>query len=132
LPPPPRLSARFKRGRANQPDPAFPQSPGIILETNSFNLLIATARFVLSKNCVNHNSNRETDNELICTACSPNRAGGKHVNRIKPLVKSTILSFLAVELFTTFSSQNGCGEQVLFVTLFKNPARQEIFRGTIF
>ena len=27
------------RNRANQPGPAFPQSPGIILETNSHNLL---------------------------------------------------------------------------------------------
>jgi hypothetical protein len=40
----------FKRGRANQPDPAFPQSPGIILETNISNLSIVTARSVLSMN----------------------------------------------------------------------------------
>jgi hypothetical protein len=29
----------FQRGRANQPGPAFPQSPGIILETSGVNLL---------------------------------------------------------------------------------------------
>ena len=47
---PPDLAIRFQRGWANQPDPTFPQSPGIILETNSLNLSTATARFVLSMN----------------------------------------------------------------------------------
>jgi hypothetical protein len=32
---PPNLSIQFQRSRGNQPDPTFPQSPGIIFETNS-------------------------------------------------------------------------------------------------
>jgi hypothetical protein len=32
---PPNLSIQLQRDRANQPDPTFPQSPGIILETNT-------------------------------------------------------------------------------------------------
>ena len=47
---PPNLAIRLQRSRANQPDPAFPQSPGIILETNSDNLSTVTARSVLSMN----------------------------------------------------------------------------------
>ena len=39
LPPPARLAARLKRGRAHQPGPTFPQSPGIILEISVSNLL---------------------------------------------------------------------------------------------
>jgi hypothetical protein len=39
LPPPTRLAARFWRGRAHQPDPTFPQSPGFILETSNGTLL---------------------------------------------------------------------------------------------
>jgi hypothetical protein len=70
--------------------------PGIILETNSFNLLIATARFVLSMNCEHHNSNRQTDNELICTGCSPTRTCGKRVNFAKPSVKSIFPRFAIV------------------------------------
>jgi hypothetical protein len=35
----PDLSIRFQRNRANQPGPAFPQSPGIIPETDNHNLL---------------------------------------------------------------------------------------------
>jgi hypothetical protein len=76
--------------------------PGIILETNSFNLLIATARFVLSMNCPQHNSNRRTDNDLICTACSPNHAGGQRVNKIKPPMTSMLSAFSEGELFTAF------------------------------
>ena len=38
------LAIRRKRGRANQPDSAFPQLPGIILETSGFNLLTAAIR----------------------------------------------------------------------------------------
>jgi hypothetical protein len=39
------LAVGLKRGCANQPGSAFPQSPGIILETSSFSLLTATVRF---------------------------------------------------------------------------------------
>jgi hypothetical protein len=47
---------QFKRNRANQPNPIFPRSPGIILETNNFNLSTATVRFVHSLNCEHHSS----------------------------------------------------------------------------
>jgi len=32
----PKLALRFKRSRVNQPDPTFPQSPGIIYEATNF------------------------------------------------------------------------------------------------
>ena len=41
LPPPACLAARLKRGRAHQPGPTFPQSPGIILEISDVTLLNA-------------------------------------------------------------------------------------------
>jgi len=106
--------------------------PGIIPETNSFNLLIATARFVLSMNCPQHTSNRHSDNDLICTACSPNRAGGQGVNKTKPSMTSMLPAFYEGELFTAFSNLDGRSEQVLFVTFRKNPARQKIFPGARF
>jgi hypothetical protein len=56
---------RFKRSRANQPNPTFPRSPGINLETNNLNFSTATARFVLSMNCKHHNSFFTSYNELI-------------------------------------------------------------------
>jgi hypothetical protein len=56
---------RFKRSRANQPNPTFPRSPGIILETFNLNLSTATARFVLSLNCDHHSSFFTSYNELI-------------------------------------------------------------------
>jgi hypothetical protein len=45
----PRLAAGFKRNRINQPDPIFPQSPGIILK-RSTSVLPLAARFVISMN----------------------------------------------------------------------------------
>ena len=41
LPPLANLAIRIKRGRAHQPGPTFPQSPGIILETSNGTLLNA-------------------------------------------------------------------------------------------
>ena len=40
--------------------------------------------------------------------------------------------FRELELFTAFQVKNACGEQVLFVTFRKNPARQENFGGADF
>jgi len=96
--------------------------PGIILETNSFNLLIATARFVLSMNCPQHNSNRQTGNELICTRCSPNRTGGQPVNNAKPPVKSTFSHFTNANYSQLFPAKICCGEQVL-IGAFKKKSR---------
>jgi hypothetical protein len=41
LPPLTNLAIRFMRGRAHQPGPTIPQSPGIILETSNGTLLNA-------------------------------------------------------------------------------------------
>jgi hypothetical protein len=59
------LSAGFKRSRANQPNPTFPRSPGIILETNNLNFSTVTARFVLSMNCKHHSRLFTSYNKLI-------------------------------------------------------------------
>jgi hypothetical protein len=118
---------QFKRGRANQPDPAFPQSPGIILETNSFNLLIATVRFVLSMNCAHHSSIHQTDNKLICTPCSPNQPGEPWANKAKKPIKSVTFLFFTGNLLTVFRPLNSGGEQVFFGAFQKNPARQKNF-----
>jgi hypothetical protein len=55
----------FKRSRANQPNPTFPRSPGITLETSNLNLSTVTVRFVLSMNCKHHISFLISYNELI-------------------------------------------------------------------
>jgi hypothetical protein len=39
-------------------------------------------------NCQHHIVIRQTDNELICTACSPERAGEPRVDNAKQTVKS--------------------------------------------
>jgi hypothetical protein len=101
--------------------------PGIILETNSFNLLIATARFVLSMNCEHHSANRESDNDLICTGCSPNRACGQPVNNAKPPVKSTRSHFANANYSQLFLAKNGRGEQVSSGALQKKSRSTGIF-----
>jgi hypothetical protein len=97
--------------------------PGIILETNSFNLLIATARLVLSMNYNHCNRFLRSHNDLICTGCSPNRAGGKRVNNAKPPMKSMIPLSCPHELLTAFRVSNGGGEQVLLATFQEKSAR---------
>jgi hypothetical protein len=101
--------------------------PGIIPETNSFNLLIATARFVLSMNCEHHSANRQSDNELICTRCSPDRPCGKRVNNAKQPVKSTLSHFTNANYSQLFQVKNGCGEQVLFGAFQKKSRPTENF-----
>jgi len=49
---PPNLSAQLQRDRANQPDPTFPQSPGIIPETNSPNLSTVSALLLAAKSLI--------------------------------------------------------------------------------
>jgi hypothetical protein len=89
---PPNLAIRFQRSRVNQPDPTFPQSPGIIHEANTFNLSTVLACFVLSMNCQNHNSNRQTDNELICTGCSLENTREQRANNSNQPMKSSCSS----------------------------------------
>jgi hypothetical protein len=104
---------RFKRSRVNQPDPTFPQSPGIILETNSFNLSIATARFVLSMNCGHHNLIFFSNNDLICTAYSLKTLHERSAKNINEPVKSMPFLFPEHKLFTALQTENSRGEQVL-------------------
>jgi hypothetical protein len=47
----------FQRGRANQPDPAFPQSPGIILETSGVSLLTTASDLSASPDSVGRDQN---------------------------------------------------------------------------
>jgi hypothetical protein len=96
------LSIQLQRSRANQPDPTFPQSPGIILKrtTQSFDL---TARFVLSMNCEHHTSNSLTDNELIPTACSPKTTREQRANNSNHPMESIGSPDLNKQLFTGFS-----------------------------
>jgi hypothetical protein len=101
----PNLAIWFQRSRANQPDPTFPRSPGIILETFSFNLSTATARLVHSMNCEHHNLNFFSDNDLICTAYSLKRACEQPVKNSKQPVKSRRFPFREHELFTVFAGQ---------------------------
>jgi hypothetical protein len=72
-------------------------------------------------NCDHHSSNYETDNELICTGCSPDRTGGKRVNKTKAPLKSTIPVFCDGKLLTVSPVQHGSGEQVLLAELTKKP-----------
>jgi hypothetical protein len=123
----PNLAIWFQRSRANQPDPTFPQSPGIILETHSFNLSTATARPVHSMNCEHHNLNFISYNDLICTACSPKRACEQPVKNSKQAVKSSDSHFADVNYSQLFQAKNGCGEQVPFVKFWKNFVRQNFF-----
>jgi hypothetical protein len=103
----PDLSAQLQRDRANQPGPTFPQSPGIILETNSHNLSTVAACFVLSMNCRHHNAVPKSGNELICTGCSPNRALERDLANVHPTIKPSLAHDSAGELFTALASVQG-------------------------
>lgn len=116
----PNLAIWFQRSRANQPDPTFPRSPGIILETDNFNLSITTARLVHSMNCEHHNKFFTSFNELICTACSPKTSREQPVKNSNQPVKSSDFHFAPVNYSQLFQAKNGCGEQVLFVKFRKN------------
>jgi hypothetical protein len=70
-------------------------------------------------NCGHHNLFFFPDNELICTACSPNRAGGKPVNNSNQPVKSSDSDFTNANYSQLFQARNGCGEQVLFAKFWK-------------
>jgi hypothetical protein len=77
----PELAPRLVRSRVNQPDPTFPQSPGIIHETHDFNLTLGR-RFVLSMNWKHNSRILETAHELICTGYPPKKTGEKRVNNL--------------------------------------------------
>jgi hypothetical protein len=58
-------------------------------------------------------------NKLICTACSPNRAGGKPAHNSNLPVKSGDSQFAPMNYSPFFQVKNRCGEQVLFVAFQK-------------
>jgi hypothetical protein len=79
------------RSRANQPDPAFPQSPGIILKWTTL-ILTAAARFVLSMNCKESSRKIIFAHKLICTAYSPDNRGKPDKNDPNRLQKHGIFT----------------------------------------
>jgi hypothetical protein len=78
---------RGLRSRVNQPDPAFPQSPGIILKRTTL-ILLSAARFVLSMNCEHHIRFLKTAYNLICTTYAQEKACEKNVNKLGTPMKS--------------------------------------------
>jgi len=97
------------------------------LETNSFNLSTATARFVLSMNCEYHNLFFFCYNELICTDYSLHLACEQRVNNASQPMKSNASVFRIGELLTAFCTQKIRCEQVLFVTFQKKSRSTEKF-----
>jgi hypothetical protein len=87
------------RSQINQPDPAFPRSPGIIRETCSLHLTFSR-RFVLSMNCKHHIRYLHSAHSLICTAYAPKSAGEEAVDKKSTPVKSKSYGILPDELFT--------------------------------
>jgi hypothetical protein len=99
------------RSRVNQPDPAFPQSPGIILKRTT-SILLSAARFVLSMNCKHSSRNFISAHKLICTAYAPKTAGEQTVNNSKASIKSRLIPTYNHGLFTGNLREKSGGEQV--------------------
>jgi hypothetical protein len=99
------------RSRVNQPDPAFPQSPGIILKRTT-SILLSAARFVLSMNCKDSSRNFISAHKLICTIYSPKTPGEQTVNNSKTSIKSRLLPTYKHGLFTGNLREKSGGEQV--------------------
>ena len=108
----PELALRFQRSRVNQPDPAFPQSPGIILK-RSTSILLFAARFVLSMNCNDSSRNFISAHKLICTVYSPKIRGEQTVNKLKTPMNSRLLAISQKQLFTAKRQSKTDGEQVV-------------------
>jgi hypothetical protein len=107
----PKLALRFQRNRVNQPDPIFPQSPGIILKRTTL-ILPAAVHFVLSMNCNDSNRKFISAHKLICTVYSPKLRREQGVsNSFSPLF-STAPAKALVELFTGKIQKKSGGEQV--------------------
>ena len=78
-------------------------------------------------NCEHHNKSFFSYNELICTAYSPKRACEQPVKNSKQPVKSNDSHFVDANYSQLLQAKNGCGEQVLFVKIWKKFVRQENF-----
>jgi len=115
----PELALRFQRSRVNQPDPTFPQSPGIILKRTT-SILLAAARFVLSMNWKHSSRNLFSAHKLICTIYSPEKRGEQAVNKRETPIKSRHQAIQRRQLFTGKTDRKSGGEQVLFFTFKKS------------
>jgi len=78
-------------------------------------------------NCGHHSVFPVSFNELMSTACSPNRAGGKPVNNSNQPVKSSDSHFRPVNYSPFFQAKKVGGEQVLSVKFWKYFVRQKKF-----
>jgi hypothetical protein len=108
----PKLALRLLRSRINQPDPTFPQSPGIIHGTLSFNLTLHR-RSVLSMNCEHSSRFSQTAHQLISTGYPPKSAGEERVDNFEKPIKSRLVTGLGGELFTSNARADGHCEQVV-------------------
>jgi hypothetical protein len=71
-------------------------------------------------NCEHHTLNPQTDNELICTPCSPKTVREQPANNSNQPIPSTGSYSLNEELFTAFSSNIPAGEEVYVFRSQKN------------
>lgn len=100
------------RSQVNQPDPAFPQSPGIILKRTT-SILLSAVRFVLSMNWEQHTKIPGLAYQLISTTCPPKTTSEQRVNNADSPVKSRLPGFRTRKLFTENLHRGGRCEQVL-------------------
>ena len=124
----PKLALRFVRSRVNQPDPTFPQSPGIILKRTT-SILLSAARFVLSMNCKHHITVLDFAYDLIFTVYPPKTHCEKRVNNSDSPLKLCLTTISASELFTAEIISKKRGEQVAFGICPNISTRQAIFPG---
>jgi len=76
-------------------------------------------------NCEHHNSNPQTDNELICTVCSPKTTREQLANNSNQPMESDCSPNLNEELFTGFSPEIPRGEEVCVLKNLKNTQKKQ-------
>jgi hypothetical protein len=74
-------------------------------------------------NCEQHNSNPQTDNELICTVCSPKTTREQLANNPNQPMESDCSLNSNEELFTEFSPEIPRGEEVCVLKNSKKCAK---------
>jgi hypothetical protein len=79
-------------------------------------------------NCEHHSVKRRFDNELICTACSPESAGKNRAGITNKPIKSMLPAFSPPELFTAFSSPDPGGEKVCVFQFPKTTSSTDALR----
>ncbi|HXI72995.1 MAG TPA: hypothetical protein VNN22_21860 [Verrucomicrobiae bacterium] len=83
-------------------------------------------------NCGHHNLFPFSDNELICTAYSPGRAGNPAANNGNQLFKQRRFSFAPENYSPRSPNPNRRGEQVLFVMFEKYSLDRKILQAQNF